>query len=80
MIEVTVSPTTLPIGVTDLDILLVNRGQDAYLNVIFTIRLPIGLMRLRGADRIGNGAGGFYHSSIPRPPAADHSLMRARSS
>ena len=32
----------------------------------------------RGRRR--DGAGRFHHSSIPRPPAADHSLMRARSS
>ena len=29
---------------------------------------------------IGIDAGGLHHSSIPRPPAADHSLIRARSS
>ena len=28
----------------------------------------------------GIGARGLHHSSIPRPPAADHSLIRARSS
>jgi len=36
--------------------------------------------RLGGADGIRDVARRGYHSSIPRPPAADHSLMRARSS
>ena len=53
MIEVTVSPARIPAGaVTDLEIRLTNRGPNAYLNVIFTIRLPVGIMRLRGTDRI----------------------------
>ena len=53
MIEVTVSPARIPAGaVTDLEIRLTNRGPNAYLNVIFTIRLPVGIMRLRGPDRI----------------------------
>jgi hypothetical protein len=53
MIEVTVSPARIPVGTaTDLEIRLTNTGQDAYLNVIFTIRLPVGIMRLRGQERI----------------------------
>ena len=40
----------------------------------------IGGARLGGADGVGNDAGSLHHSSIPSPPAADHSLMRARSS
>ncbi len=52
MIEVTVSPARLPVGAADLEILLTNRGQNAYLNVIFTVKLPVGVMRLRGSDRI----------------------------
>ncbi len=41
--------------------------------------------RVRGAgllvaDRAGDGAHGFHHSGSPKPPAADHSLIRARSS
>jgi CHAT domain len=52
MIEVTVSPSTIPAGAADLEIRLKNNGQDAYLNIIFTIRLPVGIMRLRGPDRI----------------------------
>jgi hypothetical protein len=49
MIEVAVSPARIPAGAaTDLEIRLTNRGQNAYLNVIFTIRLPVGIMRLRG--------------------------------
>ena len=43
-------------------------------------RRRIGRPRLGGANGVGNDAGGLHHSSIPRPPAADHSLIRARSS
>ena len=35
---------------------------------------------LRGAHGLRDGTRRRYHSSIPSPPAADHSLMRARSS
>jgi hypothetical protein len=54
MIEITVSPATIPAGVAaDLEIRLTNSNQDApYLNVIFMIRLPVGLVQLRGRDRI----------------------------
>jgi hypothetical protein len=53
MIDVTVSPARIPVGVAaDLEIRLTNSAQDAYLNIIFTIRLPVGIMRLRGPDRI----------------------------
>ncbi len=52
MIEVTVSPARLPAGAADLNILLTNIGPNAYLNVIFTIKLPVGVIRLRGSDRI----------------------------
>jgi CHAT domain len=53
MIEVTVSPARIPAGTAaDLEIRLTNSGQDAFLNIIFTIRLPVGLMRLRGPDRV----------------------------
>ncbi len=40
----------------------------------------IGGTRLGGANGVGNDAGSLHHSSIPNPPAADHSLIRARSS
>ena len=53
MIDVTVSPARIPVGAAaDLEIRLTNSGQDAYLNIIFTIRLPVGIMRLRGPDGI----------------------------
>jgi len=53
MIEVTVSPARILAGAaTDLEIRLTNTGQDAYLNVIFTVRLPVGIRRLRGQERI----------------------------
>lgn len=56
MIEVTVSPARIPAGaVTDLEIRLTNSEQNAYLNVIFTIRLPVGIMRLRGPEKITAG-------------------------
>ena len=43
-------------------------------------RRRIGRARLRVADGGGNGARRLHHSSSPMPPAADHSLIRARSS
>ena len=53
MIEVTVSPARIPAGaVADLEIRLTNSGQGAYLNIIFTIRLSAGIIRLHGPDRI----------------------------
>jgi hypothetical protein len=53
MIEVTVSPTTIPAGVAaDLEVRLTNRAQGACTNIIFTITLPVGMKRLRGRDKI----------------------------
>ena len=53
MIEITVSPARIPAGVAaNLEISMTNRGQRAYLNVIFAVRLPVGLIRLRGQERI----------------------------
>ncbi|HTA03303.1 MAG TPA: hypothetical protein VK802_23200 [Streptosporangiaceae bacterium] len=53
MIEVTVSPARIAAGAAaDMEIRLTNSGRAAYLNIIFTIRLPIGIMRLRGPDRV----------------------------
>ncbi|HEX6519579.1 MAG TPA: CHAT domain-containing protein [Streptosporangiaceae bacterium] len=53
MIEVTVSPASIKAGVAaDLEISLTNSGVDPLLNIIFTIRLPTGMMRLRGQDKI----------------------------
>jgi CHAT domain len=51
MLEVTASPVHL--GDTDLKICLTNSGPDEYLNVIFVIGLPTGIMRLRGQEKIG---------------------------
>lgn len=51
MIEVTSSPVHL--GDADLEICLTNSGSHECLNVIFVIRLPPGVMRLRGKERIG---------------------------
>lgn len=53
MIEITVLPAKIPAGAAaDMEIRMTNRGQDAYLNIIFTIRMPVGLMRLRGQENI----------------------------
>lgn len=51
MIEVAISPVHL--GDTDLKICLTNSGPYECLNVIFVIRLPAGIIRLRGQERIG---------------------------
>jgi hypothetical protein len=51
MIEVTISPAH--VGDADLNICLINSGPYEYLNVIFVIRLPAGVMWLRGQERIG---------------------------
>lgn len=52
MIEVAVSPARIPAGIADLEIRLTNSGRDVCMNIIFTIRLPVGIMRLRGPERI----------------------------
>jgi len=51
MIEVVISPVHA--GDTDLKICLTNSGPYECLNVIFAIKLPDGLMRLRGQETIG---------------------------
>jgi hypothetical protein len=52
MIDVAVSPARIPVGVTGLEVRLTNSGRDMCLNIIFTVRLPVGIMRLRGPERI----------------------------
>ena len=53
MIEITVSPGRIRAGAaSDVEIRMTNRGQDAFLNIIFTIRMPVGLIRLHGQDKI----------------------------
>lgn len=53
MIEVTVSPARIPAStVADLEIRLTNSGREPLWNIIFTIRLMAGIMRLRGPDKI----------------------------
>jgi CHAT domain-containing protein len=52
MIDVAVSPMRIPAGVADLEIRLMNNGDDVCLNIRFVIRLPVGIMRLRGQDKI----------------------------
>lgn len=51
MIEVAISQAR--VGDADLKIYLTNTGPYECLNVIFVIRLPVGVMRLRGQERIG---------------------------
>jgi hypothetical protein len=51
MIEVAISP--VHVGDTELKICLTNSGPYECLNVIFVIKLPAGVMRLRGQERIG---------------------------
>jgi len=53
MIEVTVSPARIPVGAAArMEIRLTNSGRSAYLNIIFMIKLPVGIMQLRGPDRV----------------------------
>jgi len=53
MIEVTVSPARIPAGApASLEVRLTNSGPDPYLNVIFAIKLTVGVRRLRGPDTI----------------------------
>ena len=51
MIEIAIS--AVHVGDTDLKVCLTNSGPHECLNVIFVIRLPAGVMRLRGQERIG---------------------------
>jgi hypothetical protein len=56
MIEVSLSPSRVPAGdPADLKICLANVGTGACTNVIFSIRLPTGIMRLSGRDKIEIG-------------------------
>jgi uncharacterized repeat protein (TIGR01451 family) len=53
MIRVGVSPTRIHAGdPVELDISLTNTGAGTCTNVIFTVRLPVGLVRLRGPSKI----------------------------
>jgi hypothetical protein len=53
MIEVAVSPVRIPAGAAaDVEIRLTNSGPGPCTNIIFTIRLPAGIMRLRGREKI----------------------------
>jgi hypothetical protein len=56
MIEVTMLPARLRAGtVAEMEIRLTNSGPRAYLNIVFAIRLPAGIMRLRGQDTVRAG-------------------------
>jgi hypothetical protein len=52
VIEVAVSPSRIRAGVADLEIRLTNTGSYACFNVIFVIKMPVGVMRLRGPERM----------------------------
>ena len=52
MIDIAVSPMRIPAGVADLEIRLTNNGPGVCLNIRFAIRLPVGVMWLRGQDSI----------------------------
>ncbi|HEY3651162.1 MAG TPA: CHAT domain-containing protein [Streptosporangiaceae bacterium] len=53
MIQVDVSPCRIPAGdPVELDISLTNAGAGTCTRVIFTVRLPVGLVRLRGPSKI----------------------------
>ncbi len=57
MIEVTISPDRITAEMpADLQIRLSNVGQGMYTRVVFTLRLPTGLVRLQGKDRIERSA------------------------
>jgi uncharacterized repeat protein (TIGR01451 family) len=56
MIDVGVSPTRFHVGdPVELDISLTNTGTGTCTNVIFTLRLPAGIARLHGRERIEVG-------------------------
>src|SRR5260370_12704411 len=53
MIDVGLSPTRIHAGdPVELDISLTNTGTGTCTNVIFTLRLPAGIARLHGRERI----------------------------
>jgi hypothetical protein len=57
MIDVAISPTRIRAGTAEeLYIRLTNSGPGTCTNIIFTLRLPAGLVRLRGTDRIERSA------------------------
>ena len=57
MIEVEISPCRIRAGIAeDLHIHLTNTGPGTCTNIIFSIRMPPGLVRLRGKDRIERSA------------------------
>jgi hypothetical protein len=57
MIEVAISPTRIRAGTTEeLHVRLTNSGPGTCTNIIFRIRLPVGLMRLGGKERIERSA------------------------
>jgi uncharacterized repeat protein (TIGR01451 family) len=53
MIDVGLSPTRIHAGdPVELEISLTNTGMHTCTNVIFMIRLPVGIVRLRGKEKI----------------------------
>lgn len=57
MIEVTIKPLTIPVGQPVwLEVKLANLGPERCSRIVCTLRLPAGLVRLRGKDKIELGA------------------------
>jgi len=53
MIETAISPSQILAETdSDVEICLTNTGPDPCTNIVFTLRMPAGLVRLRGRDRI----------------------------
>lgn len=57
MIEVTIEPTTIPVGKpARLEIKLANLGRERCSRIVCTLRMPAGLVRLQGKEKIELGA------------------------
>ena len=68
LIQVTISPTQLPAGMAeDIDVRLTNVGPGRCTNVVFSLRLPVGLVLLKGTGKIQRSAldaGEFFNTSL----------------
>lgn len=53
MIEVTIEPTTIPAGKpVRLEVKLANLGRERCSRIVCTLRMPAGLVRLHGKEKI----------------------------
>jgi hypothetical protein len=68
MIEVTIEPTTIQVGKpVRLEVKLANLGQERCSRIVCTLRIPAGLVRLQGKEKIeltALAAGETYSSSL----------------